>query len=155
MSEEKWLEAARAYEQKSKEVLQAPQTATATAVAPRPIGSSVSEIADALTKFIRSEEGSAAKRLLYASKQYITLGESREGGGYRIEYFMDHEGYKKSNTAFSTWTDDDILKPEESRISEKLLAQELVFASRSPTTAEFIMATLKNKLNAIAEKANE
>ena len=157
MSEEKWLEAARAYEQKSKEVLQAPQTATATAVAPRPVGSSVSEIAYALTKFILSEEGTAAKQLLYASKKYIQLGVECDGEKDVVVYFMDYQGYKQSVTDTIAWLVyiNDVPKPNECMISEAYLAEGLVSASMGQTTVEHVLATLKNKLNAIAQKANE
>jgi hypothetical protein len=90
MSEQKWLDAAAKYA--AKRAVEVQHVSMPVVVKMEDHGSSVQEIATALTTFLDSSEGRAASALLIESRRHVILAESNEGGGSGCVIFYDGKG---------------------------------------------------------------
>ena len=161
MSHENWLEAARKYgakRQAQQPEPQQPTPATAVAVA-RVTGTTVAEISNALSGFLRSAEGIAATTLLRASEQFVRLAEANEGGGSGFVIFLDGNGLQESIEAMGMWVayakKEDVPKPQLKPISTEEAAQGIVSASEGRATAEQVLSNLRADLDRIAAQVDK
>jgi hypothetical protein len=158
-----WLIAARKYQERATEEAEQPEKSVTTVKPPLQsnthTGSTATEIANALRKFILSEEGTSAKILLQASKQYVILEEEYDGGGYGSVYFLDGEGYKVSFEAMGTWQiyarTGSTKEPKVSLVAEFNLACAIVRQSEGQASAEGLLNFVIRKLDAIAADADK
>jgi hypothetical protein len=111
------------------------------------------EVAAKLEAFLESKDGKAALELLRTSGRHIIFGESREGGGFGLVWFLDGNGLQESTEPMGTWVAYAQTVPEPKlRPITPRLAVEAAVTEGKHKPAE-VMSWLEEEIEKIANEA--
>jgi hypothetical protein len=114
---------------------------------------SLDEVVAKLEAFLESKDGKAALELLRTSGRHIIFGESREGGGFGLVWFLGGTGLQESTEPMGTWVAyaQTVPEPKLRPISPRLAVQVAVTEGKQKPTE--VMLWLEDEIEKIANEA--
>ncbi len=156
MSKDKWLSAAKKFNEKRLAEEGEPKPYIIPELDPQALKeiSAAAAIEKALEDFSHGDEWRPAYELLRASKRHVVIAEENEGGGMQLVYHLNQHGYMETVEPTGTrllYGDEATGNKSQTKMaSKRMIAHLIVRQSKGNATADQVLEVIRKGLNAIA-----